>query len=268
MNKTKQFWSLLKFQGTVNPFMWIMPLALGAPYFLTSHLNFGSPSLDLILPVQNLFFVGILGVLMIAPERFQYGATNAAWSAGTEYILTRAVDRTVVYRTRVALLYLMVLVFPLVAFVQATKNPDLQVREYSEKERQQCLASIPGSALVPNPRYPGNKDLQLIAIPHGKLLVEGWHLWMFLASALWVQALILFLYARRFRTAIYYIVILTSFLGPMFLMLSNIGSKKIPSIDQAFFFFAKHQMAIWILTALALVICQRWFERWFARLEQ
>ncbi len=35
MNKTKQFWALFKFQSTINPFIWFMPLIFGMPSFIT-----------------------------------------------------------------------------------------------------------------------------------------------------------------------------------------------------------------------------------------
>ena len=34
MTTTKQFWALLKFQTTVNPFVWIIPIILCAPVFM------------------------------------------------------------------------------------------------------------------------------------------------------------------------------------------------------------------------------------------
>jgi hypothetical protein len=267
MNTTKQFWSLFKFQTTVNPFIWFMPVAFGAPFLITG--NFPSsyhPNLSSLLTVQNLFFVGIFGAFVLAPERFLSGATSPAWSSsGTEFLLTRAIDRPLLYRSKAAFFYILVLLMPLIALLQSFKNPDLKVTEYSDVAQQQCLSHVPGSFLEPDP---DGSSSPFIVIPQGKILIEEWHFWLFIISVLVVQALILLLYPLRYRLWFFYAIFLSFIFVPDLIDLHHIRDELPSHMERLFFSFAAHQTAFWILAALALILGQFWCERRFARLEQ
>lgn len=266
MNKTKQFWALFKFQTTVNPFIWTMPFALGAP-LLFSHALPSSyhPNLSSLLTVQNLFFVGIIGAIVVAPERFRFGGGNEAWSSGIEFLLTRAIDRPILYRSKAVFLYVLVLLMPLVSLFGSLKNPDLKVIEYSEVARQQCLSLVPGSTLEKDPS--GSRS-PLISIPRGNVLVEEWHFWLFLVSAVGVQALILLLYPFKHRLLIFYVSFMSFIFVPLLWDLYFIKVRAPSLYERPFFFFAANQTLFWILTALVFVLTQLWCERRFARLEQ
>jgi hypothetical protein len=152
MNNTKQFWTLFRFQTTVNPFIWFMPVAFGLPLFVGSTLpNWYHATLSSLITTQNLFFVGIFGTMVVAPERFMIGAANAAWNPGTEFLLTRAVDRRILYRSKATFLYVLILLMPLVSIGYSLDKPDLKVIEYSDVARQRCLALVPGSTLEKDP---------------------------------------------------------------------------------------------------------------------
>jgi hypothetical protein len=268
MNSIRQFWTLLKFQASVNPFIWFMPLALGTPLYI-SHIMPSSyhPNLSTVLGVQNLFFVGILGTMVIAPERFQLAAANAAWSSGTEFLLTRAIDRPVLYRSKAAFLYVLVLLIPLVSLFSSLKSPDLKVTEYSDLARKECLAAVPGSSLQKDPN--GSRS-PLIFIPRGSVLVEEWHLWLFLVSTAAVQALILLLYPVKWRLLIFYLLFITFIFAPLFWELSSIHTK-VPSpslYEGPFFLFSAHPFLFWFFTAGGIILAQLWCERRFAQMEQ
>jgi hypothetical protein len=267
MTKTKQFWTLFKFQTTINPFIVFMLIALISPlFFIGGFSNSYHPNLYFLLNVQNLFFVGILGLWTLAPEMAQLGGAAAtAWGSGTEFLLTRAIDRPILYRARAVFFCLLVFVTPLTSLLCSLQNPDLKVTEYSAMAQKQCLQDVPGSALEPNPS--GNHS-PLIRIPRGNVLIEEWHFEMFIVSALLVQALLLLLYPFKYRAFIFYALFMDSILVTLLADLHYLKAATPPIMERLFFIFAAHQMAVWILTALVLILGQLWCERRFTRLEQ
>jgi hypothetical protein len=266
MNPAKQFWTLFKFQATVNPFIWFMPVAFGAPLMI--NLTFSGsyhPNLASLLSVQNLFFVGILGAIALVPERFQFGANTAAWSSGTEFLLTRAVDRPVLFRSKAAFMYLLVLLLPLVGLIHAFSHPDLVIHEYSSQSQQLCLSQLPGSALQADPER-GHSPL--ILIPGGNVIMEAWHVWQFIGCTLVTQMLILTLHPFRFRILIFYALFLSLVFVPLFFQVSDFRDLRPSAMEYLFFLFASHQALFWIVTALTVVLGELWCERRFASLEQ
>ena len=270
MNKMKQFWALFKFQTTINPAFWFLPLAFGVPFLLP--LITGSiaktyhPSFFSLLLNQNLFLVGFFGTMIMSPERFQMGAANLTASYfGSEFMLTRAIDRPVLYRVKAALLFLLVLLLPMIGVLNAAHDPDLIVSEYSKQAQQECLSQVPSSTLLPT-QYKGSPS-SLLSIPCGNVLVAEWQFWIFLITAVSLQLLILFLYPFRYGKWIFWSLFFALILVPLF-DLPHVGKEQ-PSVNEQFFFsFAGHQTLFWILTALAFIFTQLWCERRFARLEQ
>lgn len=265
MNTGKQFWALLRFQTAVNPFIWLVPIALGAPLFLTGNYPaWYHPNLSSFLTVHNLFFVGLLGMWALAPEMTRPWRANVDWSSGTEFLLTRAIDRAILYRSRTAFLYILVFSIPIVNISLALTHPDVKVTEYSQITQQKCLRHVPGSALEPDPR---GSSAPLISIPRGNVLVEVWHLWLFALTALTVQILFLFLHPFKHRLFISYAIFMILVFLPLAYDLRHLNSGRPTFMERVFFSFAAHQVAFWILTSLALIICQLWCELRYARLE-
>ena len=207
--------------------------------------------------------------MIISPEKFQFNRTRTvAGLAGTEFLLTRAVDRPVLYRSKAFLLYTLFLLLPVGTVIYFLPAPDLIVQESSKAESQQILAHIPGTVLVSQT----NRYLEPnITIPFGKVLIAEWQVWVTILAILTLQVLILLFYPYRFGPALFWVICYASLLVPAFLPLWNIGKHSRGSTSPAenlFFFFAGHQPMAWIGAALAVGICQWWCERRFAGLEQ
>jgi len=263
MNRFKQFWVLLKFQSTVNPFTWFLVLALGPGFIFTK--VFSSSDLGSLLSDQNLFMIGLFGMWILAPDMVQRGGGTSGWSSGTEFMLTRAIDRPILYRARAAFFYFLVLVTPIVSLAYSLRTPDLTVTGYSKLTQHECLIHVPGSTVKPNPN---GSRLPLISIPHGNILVQEWHLWKFALMGLVVQALLLIIYPLKRRLFFFYGIFLLSVFAPLGWDLSGIH-KSIPSYSESLFFiFVAHQAVFWIVTALVLIAGQLGYERCFSRLEQ
>ena len=271
MNKTKQFWALFKFQTTVNPFILFMPLVFGIPLLiplLTSSLtkSYHAP-LETQLMIQNLFFVGFFGVMLIAPEKFQFGGSNVSSAYfGTEFLLTRAIDRPVLYRAKATLLYLLVLIIPLLTILHSLKEPDLIVDEYSKPVQQECLRQVPGSTLMPAESKKSPRDT--ISIPRGNVLVTEWQFWSFLVTAIALQLLLALLYPFKYGKFVLWLLFFGMIFVPMFAEVHSIGNQTVSLYETLFFSFSAHQLLFWSLTASALILTQLWCERRFARFEQ
>jgi hypothetical protein len=271
MNTTKQFWSLFKFQSVINPFIWFMPVAFGVPLLIPLINDFVSKdihsSFSLLLGNQNMFFVGIMGAMILAPEKFQFGAANLLTSYyGGEFLLTRAIDRPILYRAKAATLYALILLFPCIGLVNSLRSPDLVVDERAAAVQQACLSHIPGSKLQ-LAKWDRHQRPSLIAIPRGNVLIAEWQMWIFLLAAILLQISMLVLYPFRYGKIIFWMFFFGFILVPLFDLTSL--RTDLPTInDRLFFSFAANQMTFWSATAFVFVLSQLWCERRFAGLEQ
>jgi hypothetical protein len=271
MTPAKQFWALLKFQTTVNPSLLIMPIIFGVPLFLPLLMDFGihvqgyHPGLYSLFTNQNLFFVGIFGAAILAPEKFQFGSSMATANFyGTEFLLTRAIDRPILYRVKAVFLYLLVLLFPVIAILNSARSPDIVVNEYSKAVQQLCLASVPGSTLLPAESKKQNPSL--ISLPRGNVLAAEWQAWVFLITAIMLQLLILALYPFKYAKWVFWPVFFGLILVPLF-DITHLGKGQPTIYEELFFLFAGHQILVWILSAIAFVLTQLICEKRFTSLE-
>ena len=258
MNPARQFWALFKFQLTANPYIWIYLFALGMPFLIIpSHDDL--MSLHQIAPTQNLFFIGFLGVLLLAPEIF-YMSSTGQWAAyGSEFLLTRAVDRNLLARSKAVALYLVALIVPALMFLFSLRDPGLRFTSYTKNEQQACLAHIPGSSLLKD-KY-GHADL--ISISWGNILIAAWHVWEILLAALAVQLIITLIQPLRYRKYIFFGFLAIFGLAPLAGLMLHFVS---PS-EQIFLFFTGNQPLAWIGAILLFVLTQRFWERRFAQFE-
>jgi hypothetical protein len=274
MNQRKQFWTLVKFQFLLNPAMWFLPLIIGAsslvPFLIQGNSAYHSSLSFYFYTGQNFFFVGIFGSMIVAPEKFQFNRMRATIGYfGTEFLLTRAIDRSVLYRAKAFLLYVLILLLPICTVIYFLRAPDLIVHENSKIVTQQVLDHVPGSVLSTVPSAPGLQPD--IIIPHGSVSLAAWEVWVFILAILALQFLILVLYPYKFGSIFFWVLCYAGLLGPAFLPLFQLRNTALgmPSPpEKLFYFFVEHQPAIWIGTALAVILCQLWCERRFSRLEQ
>jgi len=265
MSKTKQFLTLFKFQAFLNPVIWFMPLAFAMPLFFTHTFAHYHPSLISLLNVQNLFLVGIVGVWAIAPDMAQAsGGSNLTAISGTEFLLTRAVDRVILYRVRAIYLYVVVLLIPLITLFVSLKSPGLVLGEDSKPIQDSLMQALPGSSLRPNP----DGGSPLLFVPNGSVWIEAWHLWLFIFATMSVQVLIFILARLPYRRFLFYVLYMGFIFVPMIYDIRSIG-KDAPSREESlFFYFASHPALFGLITVAAVIAVQFWCEWRFARQEQ
>jgi hypothetical protein len=266
--KTRQFFALLRFSALINPFIWIFPLAFGFPALMMSQVNLpGAESLESLLPVQNIFFVAIIGVSVLAPDMMQtrFSRNAGSWS-GSEFLLTRAIDRPCLYRARAALVFALALVLPVFLIARSINAPDLTVYGNSKQLQSACLDAVAGAKSVPDPT---NHRATLLFLPRGHVLVSEWQLWYVLMALLFVQLVIPAIAPFKYGLFIFYAVFGCGTLAPLYWRLHQIGhhgQSQSPE-ESIFFFFTSHQVPFWLGTALAWIGCQLVCERFFTRQE-
>ena len=268
MNSAKQFWALFKFQALANPFLLVLPIAFSFPmllpllgrYAVASDVDFFELTFNPMLAP-----VGVFAAMIMAPDRLMFAGGGASMAQfGSEFVLTRAVDRPVVYRARAALLYVLLLVLPLLGLVHAAQHPDVVVREYTPKIQQQALALAPGSALLP-PDSAHGKPSQ-IAIPRGQLLAAEYQLLTPLLLLCLMQIGVLLLHPLRYGKVIFWCLYVALAFAP-FLSIPSAHSALPTLSERAFFLRAGHELVVLAATAVVFIATQLVCERWFARLE-
>ena len=269
MKSAKQLWALLKFQAQVNPFIWIMPLAFGVPTLLplfgdTYHIS--HPDFFNLVFNPTLFGFAIFGAMILAPDRIFIGnASMLSGYYGTEFILTRAIDRPVFYRAKAVFLYLLVTIIPLVGLVRAMDKPDVVVQEYERPVQQAALAATPGSRLLPPET--DHREPSLIAIPRGAILAAEWQMLLPVMLVILLQVAVLLLHPFKYGRWIFWGGYIALSFGPFFDLTAK-GKSGLTLSESAFFAFTGHQVEFLGLTALVFIAVQLGCERWFARLEQ
>jgi len=274
MNPAKQFWTLVKFQFLLNPVMWFLPLIMGMttliPFLSKGDATYHSSLSFYFYTNQNFFFVGIFGSMILAPDRFQMNRMRSMLAySGTEFLLTRAIDRPILYRSKAFLLYALILVLPVCAMIYFLGKPALMVQEMSKNETKQVLEHVPDSIAAAAPSSPGLQPT--ITIPYGNVLLAEWQVWNFLLAILVLQLLLSILAPFKFGRMLFWAICYLGLLGPAFLPLFQIErvAHNLPSTPETiFFFFADHQLIIWACTLLGLLACHLFCERKFARQEQ
>ena len=256
MNPAKQFWTLFKFHLIANPYIWFFMFSFCTPLFFISSANL---DLDSLARNQSLIFIGFIGVMFLAPEIFGSFASNQYPLFQSEFLLTRAIDRTMLARAKGAGFYFLVLLVPVFMLLLSLKNPDLKVVSFEESERQACLSFIRGSVLLKSPH-----EVDHLAIPSGKILIAAWHAWACLSSAIVVQLLIALIYPFPYRKYVVWGLFGSAILLPL---ISLYFHAKIFAGNRLFFLFAAHQTLFWTETLFLVVLSQLWCEQRFARQE-
>ena len=246
-----------------------MTIAFFAPLLIEfSHHKNDATSMNLFLYTQNYFFIVFIGINVVLPDTFKFGAKSLAWTTGSEFLLTRSVDRIIVYRVRAVFFYILVLLAPLVMLLLAFRSPDLTVNEYNGALRHAILVHVPGSASIPG------KDYQhLIQIPLGHVLIGIWCMVIAALITLVTQMILLVLWHIPYRTVVFFVVFGFLAFSPafyMFYLASSIRSgakEKIDLLDNAFVHFAQHPALYSLLAMVAIVVGQLWCERRFVKIE-
>jgi hypothetical protein len=265
MNAAKQFFALFKFQAAIKPFIWMIPFIVSTPFFIRTDNLFS----DIEHADSNIYFIVFFVIVMVAPEYFQFGASAVQYISGTEFLLTRAVDRHLLHRTRSVFAYGIVLLLPTLFFLAALFHPSADLSDYSTEQKQAIVQNIPGSLLHQVPDKDGMQER--ILVPRGNILLAAWHLWQFLLAAILGQFFVWLIAPLPYRQflfgAIFLCIIFIPFVSLFALSSSIVDIHSISWNEKLFFIFAAHPLLFLVLSLAVAVLVQLWCERRFVQLE-
>jgi hypothetical protein len=221
-------------------------------------------SLDSLLHFSYIFFVGWFGVMILAPEILTPGGGTAKIGIGNDFLITRAVDKSLICRAKSMLFYGLVVIVPFSTLLLAARQPDLRLFEYSKISRIDILSHFPNAIQTGDPRS------HHLLIPFGQVWVAVWGIMVFLTTASVTQLIIWLIYRFRYRRSLLIICMFTFILLPLVRIFSHGAGLKGDqlSLNETFFLaFVSHPILYGVLLVIALITGQLWCERRFVRLE-
>lgn len=178
MKTPSQFWTLFRFHAFASPWIWVMPLALGFQGFIGMTRFYGDLDTALIFFNQLSWIPLIIAAMVFLPEFFLGGAWTTAQTQqqvqtfGADFILTRAVDRTSVFRARGALFWCIIGLAVASWIVAAAFKPsftlELSSRSGAVQNAGYYLQHLPGSFIEKTAQ---NGDVTIKA-PFGNLQIK------------------------------------------------------------------------------------------------
>jgi hypothetical protein len=196
MKTPSQFWTLFRFHAFASPWIWVMPLALGFQGFIGMNRFYGDLDSALIFFNQLSWIPLILAAMVFLPEFFLGGAWTTAQTQqqvqtfGADFMLTRAVDRSCVFRTRGTLFWCIIGLAVVSWIIAAAFHPgftlELSSRSGAVQNADYYLKHLPGSFIEKTAQ---NGDVTIKA-PMGNLQLKALMGAVTLAvSALWLVVL-------------------------------------------------------------------------------
>ena len=275
MSKTKQLWTLGRFQLAATPWVLILVLGSGLPCFTNLVLSNATnvpASLELLLGNQLIYFVLIFAPQLLVPELGNSGKVDfsKANASGMEFLLTRAVDMNLLYRSRSLLFFFLLLIIPLLGLVASLFHHALRILVSNGSLFHSVLREIPKSiALGPNtqdiPRDFLLPNADTIFLPYGNILLGTWYVWLPLCFG--IVTLTLLTAGKTFRYFLWVLfpvgcalVVYYSFpsvFSPGSTALRGGGLS--PNIA-LFLFYASHESLCWLLAIPALLLSLFWYE--------
>ena len=173
MKPLPQYFALLRYHLFASPWIWVFPLVLGLQPSLMNMTRSGSwgaaefvsmtPLSMLPMMLAAFIFAGeklLGGTPGLTPQTYQQIQTFAG-----EFLFTRAVDRSIVFRARLTVYWTLILLPLLVLVGVMAWRPELTVTVPSKAQDQVqfYLAQLPGASLAET----ANKGLQKVVSPHG-----------------------------------------------------------------------------------------------------
>ena len=268
MSKIKQLWTLLWFQLAITPGVVFLAVASGFPCIIEFVLFRDTKvptSLDLLLSSQMISLVLVFGPNLLAPDLGSSGKINSlgASATATEFLLTRAVDRHLLFRSRSLLFFFLLLIIPLISLATSLHHPDLKIFESNSSLYHRVMQALPGSI----PEAPDiDGKLKEVFVRNGNILIGMWRIW--LPLCLGVIILVFLTLARKikyvwrlFMPLVTALIIFYCYPSVFFRGASDAGKDGLDLNTALFFFFATHQLFCWLIAIPALFQSLLWYER-------
>lgn len=178
MKTPSQFWTLFRFHAFASPWIWVMPLAMGFLGFFGANRFYGDLSTVLVFFNQLFWMPLLIAAMAFLPEFFLSGSWTTPQTQqqvqtyGADFMLTRAVDRSLVFRVRGILFWCIIMIAVASWIIVALFNPGfdllLSAHTGAATQAQYYLHHLPGSFVA---KTAENGDLTIRA-PMGNFEIK------------------------------------------------------------------------------------------------
>ena len=254
MKPLQQFFALLRFQAFAVPQIWIFPIAfnIGAFFFLMSGdkwwgLSSALSSSGMMWTMSPMMLATFVFVPDLWTGMSGVQARQNLQTFSADFLLTRAVDRPVVFRARTALFWILVLLPAVVLLALAAWKPSISIEAplNPPEAGSVYLETLPGASVTKT-----TKTTETITAPTGRLSIVGViGLLSIVSAALW-QGFVFAINDLKFKRWIFFTVVIGMIAFP-FLTLSRRHS-----LESLIFLILKHPIAAVGLTGL--VVAAAW----------
>jgi len=243
MKPLPQFFALLRYHLFSSPWIWLFPYVFGLQPSLIAMNGSGRWSVAELAALTSLSMLPwMLAAFIFAGEKLLGGTPGLTTQTyqqiqtfAGEFLLTRAVDRPMVFRAKLAMYWMFILVPLLVLVVSMAWRPELTVSVSSktQAEVQFYLTQLPGASLTA-----ADRGAQAVSSPRGWLTFG---LAMAFAGAAISAVCPLIIYAimpLRFRKWIFWGLFAIVAALPVALIRSGFG--KVGAIERGGFWTMNH----------------------------
>jgi hypothetical protein len=204
-----------------------------------------------------IMFCGILALQFFIAGTGWSGTASAWLMPGGEFLLARPVLRRTVYRSRI-LLYFVVLLLPMLPYVGLTMAvPDLKLSLYESgnpvsgriDRASLYQEQFPDSTLI----HARKGSFATLIVPNGALLVAFWQFWLTILLALALQATSLLELPSKMLIGLLVAICVV----PTFMVAFHLLGNPTPILEYTLFIFAHHWITIALGTLGVFVFIQR-----------
>lgn len=227
MKSHRQFLALFRYHAFASPWIWIFPLSFGSQSFIA--LMAGASWRSLSAPLSSvgmlIFVPMMIAAFVFAVEKVFVGTPGLTAQThqqiqtyAGDFLLTRAIDRPVLFRARTALYWMLILV-PLLALIVMTMwRPELSIEVplKAPTNAEFYLAQLPGAEVTKT-----TKSTQVITSPQGRVILAGAIALLGIGAAAFWQVVLYLILPFRFRKWIFWgLFTLGVFAAPLLMIFS------------------------------------------------
>jgi|GEM_PF-6155314 len=223
MKPLQQFFALLRFQAFASPGIWIFPVAFSFGPCIS--LMSGDTWWGLSLPLSSstmLFMIPMMIAAFVFIPELWTGMTGANQQAqqnlqgcSADFLLTRAVDRPVVFRARATLYWILILLSAVILLALASRKPSVSM---------EVPLKPPGAGMVYLETLPGafvakaTESTETIFLPAGRLAIAGTLVLLSIACSAFWQGFVFAISGLKFKRWIFFAAVIGVSCSPFVLL--------------------------------------------------
>lgn len=226
MKPFQQFLTLLRFHATASPWIWIFPVAFGLQPCIMIMVGQNWRDLTISLSSAPMLWMTpvLLAVFIFTPELLAGMRSTTpqtqqqVQSFSAEFLLTRPVDRPVLFHARMALFWVLVLLPILLLLALALWRPavNIEVPLKPPGSGEIYLKNLPGATVTKT-----TKSTEVITSSVGRLAIAGSLSLLAVGLAAFWQSFVFFILRLRYARVIFWTAFIVGVAGMPWLMIGR-----------------------------------------------